>query len=209
HRYLSYLFAPSIPFGFIAVLVFIAIIFGLFHLIPYVGDIVVSGLLWPIPLVLGLGIALLLAGLVGYPMMFPTISVEGSDALDAFSRSYNYVAQAPLQYFCYALFSLLYGAVAVFFVGLIGSLAAYLGAWAVSNTPAIESAKRSPQYLFIHTPTSFGWRQLLLTGSPGEQFVRLEEQELALLRLPEVQNRSPDSHTRLANVPTRKLAREQ
>jgi hypothetical protein len=208
-RYLSYLLAPLVPFAFMAVLVILAIVFGAFHLIPYVGDVLVSGLLWPIPMLIGLGMALLLVGLVGYPMMYPTISVEGSDTLDALSRSYNYVYQAPRNYIWYSVVSICYGAVVVFFVGLVGSLTIYLGQWAMSNTPFIDYAKRSPQFLFIYTPTSFGWRELLLSGSEGEEFVRLQEQEMNLLRLPENKKQGSEYETRLAEVRDKKVAAER
>src|SRR5262249_21376131 len=141
-----------------------------------------SGILWPIIVLFGLGMALLLVGLVGYPLMYPTISVEGSDTLDALSRSYNYVYQSPWNYLWYCLLAILYGAVVVFFVGFMGSLTVYLGKWAISNTPFIESADRKPEFLFIYTPKSFGWRPLLLKDSKGEAFATLEEEEAALRR---------------------------
>jgi hypothetical protein len=121
--------------------------------------------------------ALLLDGLVGYPLMYPTLSVEGSDTLDALSRSYNYVYQSPWNYIWYCLVALGSGAVVTFFVGFIGSMTVYLGKWAISNTPGIESLDRRPEYLFIYTPTSFGWRQLLLKDSKGEALASLEEEE--------------------------------
>src|SRR5579864_505156 len=84
-RYWSYLCAPLVPIGLIALIVVFSILFGLLHLIPGFGDFW-SGILWPIMILFGLGMALLLVGLVGYPLMYPTISVEGSDTLDALSR---------------------------------------------------------------------------------------------------------------------------
>jgi hypothetical protein len=53
----------------------------------------------------------------------------------------------------------------VFFVGFIGSLTVYLGKWGVSST--ILFPRRSPEFLFIYAPTSFGWRQLLLADNSG------------------------------------------
>lgn len=173
-RYVSYLLSPVVPVGLVALLVLIGVVFGLFHMIPLIGDALVSGLLWPVVLLIGLGIALLLVGLVGYPLMYPTISTEGSDTLDALSRSYNYVYQSPRSYLWYSIVSLLYGSVVIFFVGFMGSFAVYLGKWAVAQTPFIHAANRSPEYLFIYAPTSFGWRELLMTDSPAEDWVRIE-----------------------------------
>ena len=96
-------------------------------LIPIFGDIVIAGLLWPIVLVVGLIMAVVLVGLVGWPLMYATISAEGSDSFDAISRSYSYVYQAPWHYLWYAWWPSAYGAVLVFFVGFMGSLIVYLG----------------------------------------------------------------------------------
>ena len=100
-RYLSYFGSPLVPLGLIGVLILVDIVLGLIQLIPFVGDLSTS-LLWPLLILTGLGKALLLVGLVGYPMMYPTISAEGSDTLDALSRSYNYVYQSPWNYIGYS-----------------------------------------------------------------------------------------------------------
>jgi len=165
----------------VAVLVLVSIVFGLIQLIPFVGDIV-NGVLWPLILLLGLGMALLLVGLVGYPLMYPTISTEGSDTLDALSRSYNYVYQSPWQFIWLSIVAIFYGAVVIFFVGLMGSLTVYLGKWGMSNTPGIKSLDRNPDYLFVYAPTSFGWRATLLEGSPGGKLTALQDEELSLRR---------------------------
>ena len=48
--------------------------------------------------------ALLLLGLgFGWPLMWATISTEGTDSFDALSRSYAYVFQRPLRYLFYVL----------------------------------------------------------------------------------------------------------
>ena len=167
-RYLSYLFSPIVPILLIFAVVLGCMLFGLFHLIPLFGDIVIDGLLWWVILGAGFVMTLLVIGLVGYPLMYTTLSAEGSDTFDALSRSYNYVYEAPWSYIWYGFVSVLYGAVVVFFVVFWSSLMVYLGKWGVSQTPFTQSADRSPEYLFIYTPTSFGWRELMLKGSPAE-----------------------------------------
>jgi hypothetical protein len=62
-----------------------------------------------------------------------------------------------------------YGAVLVFFVGLMGSLAVYLSKWGVAQTPFTRMVDREPSYLFAYAPTSFGWRELLLQGATTDQ----------------------------------------
>ena len=119
---------------------------------------------WPLVLLAGLIMAIILVGLVGWPMMYATISAEGSDSFDALSRSYSYVLSNPWQYIWYSLVALAYGAVVVFFVGFMGSLMVYLGKWGVSQADFIWS-DRDPAYLCIYAPTSFGWRYVLLQGA--------------------------------------------
>ncbi len=172
NRYLSYFSAPLIPLAFVAVLLVLMMLFGLLHLIPAVGD-VVDGLLWPLMILSGLGIALILVGLVGWPLMSATISAEGTEAWEAISRSYNYVVLAPWQYIFYSLVALAYGAAIIFFVGLMGSLMVFLSKWGVSQTPGSDYFNRNPSYLFVYAPTSFGWRELLLQDAqtPDGQYV--------------------------------------
>ncbi len=167
-RYLSYLSSPMVPLLLIFAVVIGCMFYGLLHLIPLFGDIVVDGLFWWIPMGAGFIMALLVVGLVGYPLMYSTISAEGSDTFDALSRSYNYVYESPWNYIWYSFVAIVYGAVVVFFVVFMSSLMVYLGKWGVSRTPLTQTVNRAPEYLFIYSPTSFGWRELMLKGSPVE-----------------------------------------
>jgi hypothetical protein len=165
-RFQSYLSAPLLPLVFIAILAAFLWLYGLVGAWTwFVGDIIIAGLMLPLALILGLIIAVVLVGLVGWPLMYATISTEGSDSFDAISRSYSYVYQAPWHYLWYGLVSLGYGAVLIFFVGLMGSLIAYTTKWGMSLAPTLE--KREPTYLFAFAPESFGWRDLLLYQSPN------------------------------------------
>ena len=160
---LSYFSAPLIPLAGILIFCIGLLIFGLLHnLIPVVGDIVIDGLGWPLVLLAGLIMAVILVGLIGWPMMYATISVEGSDSFDALSRSYSYVLSNPWHYLWYSLVALAYGAVVVFFIGFMGSLTVNLGKWGVSL--ADIRSDRDPANLCVYAPTSFGWRDLLLAG---------------------------------------------
>ena len=100
----------------VALIAILSVLYGLIHLIPVVGDIADS-IVWPFLMLLGFGQAVLLIGMVGYPLMYATISAEGSDTFDALSRSYNYVLQSPWNYIWYSIVAVVYGAVLVFFVG--------------------------------------------------------------------------------------------
>jgi hypothetical protein len=165
-RFTSFLTAPLIPLVGVVLFLVLLILFGFVHLIPLVGDII-DGLGWGLVFLAGLVMAVILVGLVGWPMMYATISTEGSDSFDALSRSYSYVLTNPWHYIWYCLVALAYGAVVVFFIGFMGSLMVYLGKWGVSQTPFISASyvNREPEYLFQFAPTSFGWRELMLQGS--------------------------------------------
>jgi hypothetical protein len=162
-KYISFFSAPLFPLVFLAVLTIFLLIFGLFQVLTVmIGDIIIAGLFWPFVILLGLVMAMVVVGLVGWPLMYATISAEGSDSFDALSRSYSYVYQAPWSYLWYSFLAIVYGAVVVFFVGLMGTLTVYLGKWAVSQNPV--EMDREPTYLFVYSPTSLGWRELLTQG---------------------------------------------
>jgi hypothetical protein len=164
-RWRSYFFASFAPLLGVAVIAVGLLLFGIGHLIPVFAELW-DGILWFVPLGLGLLMAFVLVGLIGWPMIHATLSTEGSDSFDALSRSYSYVYQKPWNYLWYALVALAYGALVVFFVGLMGSLMVYLGKWGVTQTPGARWFNRDPSYLFVYSPTSFGWRDLLLQGTP-------------------------------------------
>src|SRR5689334_10977948 len=128
------------------------VLFGYLHMIPLFGDIVIDGLLWGLMILIGLAMAVVLVGLVGWPLMAATISAEGTDAWEAVSRSYSYVYQAPWHYIFYSIVAMLYGAVVVFFVVLMASLTVYLAKWGVSETPGINWKDRTPTFLFVYAP---------------------------------------------------------
>ena len=91
NRYLGYLGAPLVPLIIIAVCALGLIIYGILGLIPFLGDLIIYGLGLPVILLGGAAMAVFLIGLVGYPLMYPTLSAEGdqSDTFDALSRSIN------------------------------------------------------------------------------------------------------------------------
>jgi hypothetical protein len=123
-------------------------------------------------LLAGLGIAVALIGLVGWPLMSATVSAEGTDSWEAVSRSYSYVFGAPWHYIFYAGVALVYGAVLVFFVGFMGSAMVYFAKWGVKQTPFIETVNREPSFLFAYAPKSYEWDALLLDGArAGDQMV--------------------------------------
>jgi hypothetical protein len=167
-RYVSYVLSPTFPLAVVAVIVLLMALYGLVALIPILGDVLLYGLLFPLIIIGGVAIAIILIGLVGYPLMYATISVEGSDTFDAVSRSYNYVFQAPWRYLWYWFVALVYGAAVSFVVILIGCVMVGLGKGAVGIPASAVAESRRPDFLFVYAPDSLGWKELLLRGTPIE-----------------------------------------
>jgi hypothetical protein len=165
-RWKTYLLASSGPLLLLAGLFLVLVLLvGLINLIPLVGDFW-AALMWPVVIILGIVIALAMIGLVGWPMIHATLAAEGSDSFDAVGRCYSYVIQEAWNYIWYVTIALVYGAIVVFFVGFVASLAVYVGKWGVASMPGTARFNRDPSYLCVYAPTSFGWRELLLSGSP-------------------------------------------
>ncbi len=122
-KFLSFFTAPLIPLVFIILLGLLLAVGGLIGSIPYFGTILM-GLLFILAIGVGLLIAFLSIGLVaGFPLMYPTIAVEGSDSFDAISRSFSYVFSRPWRAGLYGLVSLVYGVITYLFVRFFAFLA--------------------------------------------------------------------------------------
>jgi len=167
-RYVHYILSPLAPIGIILAVILVMMVVGFVALIPFVGDVLIYGLGLPLLILGGLAIAMVLVGLIGYPMMYPTLSTEGTDTFDSFSRTFSYVFQAPWSYLWYWMVAIAYGAVVTMFVLFIGSLAVYMAKWSVSQAPLSDYTNRKPDYLFQYTPETFGWKELMLKGGPLE-----------------------------------------
>ncbi len=101
----------------------------------------IVGALWPIGLVFSLLMGLLLVGVIfGWPLMWGTISAEGTDAFDALSRSYAYVYQRPFHYLFYAVVALALGYGGVYAALAFAQAVLYLGAWSLSWWTGTERA---------------------------------------------------------------------
>jgi hypothetical protein len=91
-----------------------------------------AGIFWPFVLLQGLLMAILLLGaLVGWPLMWATVSVEGTDAFDALSRSYAYTYHRPFRLLWYVLFAALLAIVSMFIVKLFAASSIALADWSV------------------------------------------------------------------------------
>ncbi|OPX25115.1 MAG: hypothetical protein B1H04_00700 [Planctomycetales bacterium 4484_123] len=115
---LSFFSAPLLPIAIAVFLGLLVALGGLVGAIPFVGEWFVA-VLFGLALLAGVVMAFLLVGLAaGWPLMWPTIAVEGSDGFDAISRSFSYVFERPFQYGLYWLVAAVYGTVCYLFVRL-------------------------------------------------------------------------------------------
>jgi hypothetical protein len=94
--------APLLPVGGVLLASIPVWVLGL--IMKLNAGLLLGGLVWPLALAAGLVMVLLLLGLLfGWPLMWATISAEGTDSFDALSRSYAYIFQRPLHYLFYVL----------------------------------------------------------------------------------------------------------
>lgn len=164
-KFISFFAAPIFPALGVAAICLAVIVVGFILLaIPYVGETLTS-LLFFLPLLAGAAMVVLLLAYLGWPLMYATISAEGSDSFDALSRSYAYIFQRPWHYLFYTLVALLYGVITIFFVVFMTSFVVFMTKWGLSLVPwvGIWRATGDPATaLFVYAPESYGWRDLLV-----------------------------------------------
>jgi hypothetical protein len=121
-----------------------------------------AGLLWFVVLLCALFIAILLVGILfGWPLMWATISVEGTDSFDAVSRSYSYTYQRPVHYLFYAAVAGILGmlgwiAVVIFCRG-VETYSYWAASWGsgVTQTVAVQEVIRELD--LIEAEKQAGW----------------------------------------------------
>jgi len=120
--------APLFPIGGVLVAAIPVFVLGL--LMRLLG-LWLGAIFWPFALVAGFLMAVLLLGLLfGWPLMWATISTEGTDSFDALSRSYAYVFQRPLHYLFYILVAGFIGWLGWIFVQNFASGIVWMSYWA-------------------------------------------------------------------------------
>jgi hypothetical protein len=68
----------------------------------------------------------------GWPLMFATISVEGSDGFDGLSRAYNYVFERPLYALWQVVVVMAFGSITIYLVWALAQVLTNLALWGVS-----------------------------------------------------------------------------
>lgn len=138
-KWISYFGAPLFPLGGVLLVVLPLAMLGLIMRLDV--GLVLAGLLWGLALLGGLVITVLLLGLVfGWPLMWATISTEGTDTFDALSRSYAYVFQRPLRYLFYALVAGLLGWLGWLLVANLAAGIIWFAFWATTWGTGVERA---------------------------------------------------------------------
>ncbi|MEP0845892.1 MAG: hypothetical protein HRF50_03615 [Phycisphaerae bacterium] len=113
--------APLLPLGIFVGVGLLMALASIFAAVP--GLNVLTGLLYVLALLGGVALVFTLVGVVfGFPLMFPTIAVEGSDAFDAVQRSLGYVYQRAWSVGFYSMILAIYGGISFVVVRLLAML---------------------------------------------------------------------------------------
>jgi len=132
-KWTAYCAGPLFPLLGILLAALPALLTGLVLL--RLGDwgMLAAAVIWPLLLLAGFGMTVLLVGLVfGWPLMWATISAEGSDCYDALSRCYSYVFRRPLHYLFYAVVAAVIGTLGWLLVQYLAHCVIGLTYWAAS-----------------------------------------------------------------------------
>jgi hypothetical protein len=148
-RWTSYFVAPLFPIlGTILMAAFMAVL-GLLMRMDI--GILLASIVWPLVLLGGFMMAFLLIGLFfGFPLMWGSISAEGTDAFGALSHSYSYVYQRPLHYLVYVVIASIVGVLGWYLVSLFIDWILVLSTWGISWGSGVE------QWTGIRGPETMG-----------------------------------------------------
>jgi hypothetical protein len=130
-------------------------------------------LLMPVLFVMGFIASLIGLGTIfGFPLFYPAVAAEGTDAFDAISRGFSYVYSRPWHAMFYALVMLVHGAISAAFIYAFG-----LGMLAVTCLPiragmgpnfdrVMDFALGRASYADLSAVggTGLGWTAILITS---------------------------------------------
>jgi hypothetical protein len=127
----SYSLPPLVALVWAAAFGIQLVVIGLAMRIDFLA--LLAGIFWPLVIFLGLLMAILLLGLLaGWPLMWATVSVEGTDSFDALSRSFAYTYHRPFRLLWYVLFAAFLAVISMFVVKLFAASAIALGDWSIN-----------------------------------------------------------------------------
>jgi hypothetical protein len=165
-KWLSYFSAPVLPMLGVGLAVLPILVLGLLMNSDFCAFFV--ALVWPLALAGGFVMTVLLVGvLLGWPLMWATISVEGTDSFDALNRTYAYVFQRPLRYLFYVIVAAVIGWLGWIVVENFAAAVIYSGSWAASwgaGSPRIHELTVGPGATSSIIAFWGGWVKLLAIG---------------------------------------------
>jgi hypothetical protein len=130
-KWLAYVSAAILPMLGVALIVLPILLLGILMKSDFFAFL--AALIWPLVLIGGVVMALLLSGLLlGWPLMWATISVEGTDSFDALNRTYAYVFQKPARYLFYTVVAAVVGWLGWIVVVNFAAAVIWLASWAVT-----------------------------------------------------------------------------
>ncbi len=149
NKWLSYLAAPVTPLLVVAATTVPVLILGL--LLRFSAGVVVAAIFWPLALLAGLVLALVVVGLLlGWPLLWSGVSAEGTDAYDAIGRAYNYTFQRPVHYLFYAALAGVLGTLGWLLLASILGAIVYMTYWAASWGSGVATVRE------LATPSAIG-----------------------------------------------------
>jgi hypothetical protein len=116
-KFWGFFTTPLVPIGIAAIVWAFTFLIGILGNIPFgIGEILV-GIFMCLALAGGAIVAAVIIGTAaGFNLMFPAIAYDGSDSMDAVSRSFNYVYARPWRMGLYSVAAFIYGAICYVFV---------------------------------------------------------------------------------------------
>ncbi len=180
-KWKAYFAAPLFPLAGMLLIILPMFVGGLLLRANF--GVFLAAIVWPLMLVAGLLIAVLALGLAfGWPLMWATISAEGTDSFDALSRSYAYVFQRPLHYLFYVVVAgalgLLGWMLVYNFAALVIDLTYWGASWGSASiridyviNPDVEAARESLQSVGVTGARLIGfWCQCVKVLAAGYLF---------------------------------------
>ncbi|MFH0963408.1 MAG: hypothetical protein V2A58_05285 [Planctomycetota bacterium] len=203
-KYKEYILAPVLAVAFIAFLALLIWIGMIVSSIPVLGTVLLILIIFPLVILAGFIITLVLIGLVfGFQLMWPTISAEGSDSFDALSRAYSYVFSRPWKYIWYNLVVVLYALACIVFVSLFFRTSVRVMERAGPGLPSqieqvwphvysnVSHALGYAQEFGRNDILRFGQKILYYASAPGEWVATCAERVLGSLGLPDIGPKEP------------------
>jgi len=139
-KYREYILAPVLAVAFIAFMSFLIWLGMLVSSIPWLGTVILVIIIFPLVILAAFIITLIVVGLLfGFPLMWPTVSAEGSDSFDALSRAYSYLYSRPWKYIWYNLVAMLYALACLIFICLFFHFSVNVMQWAGGRTDTMRA----------------------------------------------------------------------